>query len=292
MTSRRNAPVNPGLARPARVRYGPPATRPAAAAAVAPLGHRQPAPRHAPPSPAGGAAGAVVRAPGHRRGHDQGGALPHGRRRRADDGGRPLRAGRAVAGPPGRPGLVAGARAAAVDGRVGPVARATRRARRGQPGRAPHGPRPRRRLVERRDGVWARPDNLPPEATPAEARAVLAAQAERWSGPPGPDRDASTSPPRSRSPPRPSALDTCWTTWRPSPRRSARATWTSWRRPSSSARPSSSRSAVTRCCRRSWPGPTGRGPPSAPRTPSTRTRSRPRRRSWFAAIRSDAAGGR
>jgi len=42
------------------------------------------------------------------------------------------------------------------------------------------------RLVERRDGVWARPDNLPPEGTPAEARAVLAAQAERWSGRPDP----------------------------------------------------------------------------------------------------------
>ena len=42
------------------------------------------------------------------------------------------------------------------------------------------------RLVEQRDGVWARPHNLPPEATPAEALAVLAAQAERWSGRPDP----------------------------------------------------------------------------------------------------------
>ena len=42
------------------------------------------------------------------------------------------------------------------------------------------------RLVERRDGVWARPDNLPPEATPTVAREVLRAQAERWSGRPDP----------------------------------------------------------------------------------------------------------
>jgi DNA-binding transcriptional regulator PaaX len=44
----------------------------------------------------------------------------------------------------------------------------------------------RARLVERRDGVWGRPDNLPPEATPAEARDVLSAQAERWSARPDP----------------------------------------------------------------------------------------------------------
>ena len=42
------------------------------------------------------------------------------------------------------------------------------------------------RLVERRDGVWGRPDNLPPEATPAAAREVLTAQAERWSARPDP----------------------------------------------------------------------------------------------------------
>ena len=42
------------------------------------------------------------------------------------------------------------------------------------------------RLVERRDGVWGRPDNLPPEATPAQAREVLSAQAERWSARPDP----------------------------------------------------------------------------------------------------------
>jgi phenylacetic acid degradation operon negative regulatory protein len=42
------------------------------------------------------------------------------------------------------------------------------------------------RLVERRDGVWGRPDNLPPEATPAPAREVMTAQAERWSARPDP----------------------------------------------------------------------------------------------------------
>jgi phenylacetic acid degradation operon negative regulatory protein len=42
------------------------------------------------------------------------------------------------------------------------------------------------RLVERRDGVWGRPGNLPPEATPADALAVLVAQAERWSALPDP----------------------------------------------------------------------------------------------------------
>jgi phenylacetic acid degradation operon negative regulatory protein len=40
------------------------------------------------------------------------------------------------------------------------------------------------RLVERRDGAWIRPSNLPAEATPAAAREVLAAQAERWSAQP------------------------------------------------------------------------------------------------------------
>jgi phenylacetic acid degradation operon negative regulatory protein len=43
------------------------------------------------------------------------------------------------------------------------------------------------RLIERRDGVWGRPDNLPPEATPTEAREVLTEQAERWSARPDPD---------------------------------------------------------------------------------------------------------
>ena len=42
------------------------------------------------------------------------------------------------------------------------------------------------RLVERHDGVWGRPDNLPPEATPVEARGVLTGQAERWSARPDP----------------------------------------------------------------------------------------------------------
>ena len=42
------------------------------------------------------------------------------------------------------------------------------------------------RLVERRDGMWGRPGNLPPEATPAEARVVLSAQAERWIARPDP----------------------------------------------------------------------------------------------------------
>ena len=42
--------------------------------------------------------------------------------------------------------------------------------------RAAHGAR----LVELRDGVWARPHNLPPEATPAGAASVLAAQAHAW----------------------------------------------------------------------------------------------------------------
>jgi len=42
------------------------------------------------------------------------------------------------------------------------------------------------RLVERRDGVWGRPDNLPPEATPSGSGEVLSAQAERWSALPDP----------------------------------------------------------------------------------------------------------
>jgi phenylacetic acid degradation operon negative regulatory protein len=40
------------------------------------------------------------------------------------------------------------------------------------------------RLVEVRDGVWGRPANLPPDATPPDAHAVLVAQAERWTARP------------------------------------------------------------------------------------------------------------
>jgi phenylacetic acid degradation operon negative regulatory protein len=43
------------------------------------------------------------------------------------------------------------------------------------------------RLIERRDGVWGRPDNLPREATPAAARELMSAQAERWSAHPDPN---------------------------------------------------------------------------------------------------------
>ena len=99
---------------------------------------------------------------------------------------RPLRAGRPAAGPPGRPGLVAGARACCpgrASGTSGwcdraPATRASRAALRRAAAAA--------RLVERRDGVWGRPDNLPPEATPPAAREVLTAQAERWSARPDP----------------------------------------------------------------------------------------------------------
>ena len=54
------------------------------------------------------------------------------------------------------------------------------------------------RLVERRDGVWGRPDNLPPDATPAEARGCSPHRPS--GGPPARTRPRrSTSPPRSRS---------------------------------------------------------------------------------------------
>jgi phenylacetic acid degradation operon negative regulatory protein len=42
------------------------------------------------------------------------------------------------------------------------------------------------RLAELRDGVWARPANLPPEATPPSAREALAEQAIPWTGRPAP----------------------------------------------------------------------------------------------------------
>ena len=44
------------------------------------------------------------------------------------------------------------------------------------------------RLAELRDGVWGRPDNLPPEATPTDAAAVLREQTLAWSA--RPDRAA------------------------------------------------------------------------------------------------------
>ncbi len=40
------------------------------------------------------------------------------------------------------------------------------------------------RLAELRDGVWTRPSNLPPEATPPAALETLAEQASTWSGRP------------------------------------------------------------------------------------------------------------
>jgi phenylacetic acid degradation operon negative regulatory protein len=40
------------------------------------------------------------------------------------------------------------------------------------------------RLAELRDGVWARPANLPPEATPPGARETLTEQATAWTGRP------------------------------------------------------------------------------------------------------------
>jgi phenylacetic acid degradation operon negative regulatory protein len=51
--------------------------------------------------------------------------------------------------------------------------------------RAAHGAR----LVELRDGVWARPHNLPPEATAAGAAEVLAAQARHWISTPAPGEE-------------------------------------------------------------------------------------------------------
>jgi phenylacetic acid degradation operon negative regulatory protein len=43
------------------------------------------------------------------------------------------------------------------------------------------------RYVERREGLWLRPDNLPPEAAPAGAHAVAAAQCAWWRGRPDDD---------------------------------------------------------------------------------------------------------
>jgi phenylacetic acid degradation operon negative regulatory protein len=45
------------------------------------------------------------------------------------------------------------------------------------------------RLTELRDGVWARPANLPPEATPPGARETLTEQATAWTGRPPPDTE-------------------------------------------------------------------------------------------------------
>ncbi|MBK9178657.1 MAG: PaaX domain-containing protein, C- domain protein [Acidimicrobiales bacterium] len=42
----------------------------------------------------------------------------------------------------------------------------------------------RLRLGELREGLWARPDNLPPTAAPADARAVVAEQCAWWRGRP------------------------------------------------------------------------------------------------------------
>jgi phenylacetic acid degradation operon negative regulatory protein len=52
----------------------------------------------------------------------------------------------------------------------------------------------RARLVELREGVWGRPDNLPPEATPPDAAATLRAQADVWRAMPsrGAEPDAVT----------------------------------------------------------------------------------------------------
>jgi phenylacetic acid degradation operon negative regulatory protein len=43
------------------------------------------------------------------------------------------------------------------------------------------------RLAELREGVWGRPDNLPAAATPDDARRVLDAQVDWWSGRPDGD---------------------------------------------------------------------------------------------------------
>jgi phenylacetic acid degradation operon negative regulatory protein len=45
------------------------------------------------------------------------------------------------------------------------------------------------RLGELRDGAWARPANLPAEATPPGARETLSEQAVAWTGRPPPDAD-------------------------------------------------------------------------------------------------------
>jgi phenylacetic acid degradation operon negative regulatory protein len=43
------------------------------------------------------------------------------------------------------------------------------------------------RCAELREGLWVRPDNLPDEANPAEARSIAAAQCEWWTGQPEAD---------------------------------------------------------------------------------------------------------
>lgn len=47
----------------------------------------------------------------------------------------------------------------------------------------------RARFAELREGVWTRPDNLPPAAAPSEAWKVIGEQCTRWTG--RPERDAS-----------------------------------------------------------------------------------------------------
>jgi phenylacetic acid degradation operon negative regulatory protein len=49
------------------------------------------------------------------------------------------------------------------------------------------------RLAELRDGVWTRPSNLPPEATPPAALETLTEQASTWSGRPAPGSEPSAA---------------------------------------------------------------------------------------------------
>ena len=112
-----------------------------------------------PPRRRGRAAGAVVRAPGHRRGHDEGGPLPHGRGRRAADARRAVRAGRPAAAPPARPGLVAGPRPPPVGRPVGALVRPPWLPAGAGTGRAPPGRRgrPPGRASRRRVGSTGQP---------------------------------------------------------------------------------------------------------------------------------------